>query len=254
MKAAVPRRIGSHHERPWIAGQRDAATHEIATVPTLPRLVEIQRQIASETGCAFFNTFEAMGGRRDDGALVSSQPRLVSSDFMHPLPGGARKVGVLLDQALRVGFLRSKAGRDQPLTHWRSASASSRCRSWRCCYLLILSTRPSKRSTPSDPRRRHTSNAAPHTPALFAFRPAVLFRPPVRDAACAYVSLRTNRPNPAFSKTPRAWCRFSNSFPILRQAVRCTFLHYGDSHTASDDWANRCVRISRAEFGAGGPG
>ena len=33
----------------------------IITRPTIPRLVAYQRRIAAETGCAFFDTFTAMG-------------------------------------------------------------------------------------------------------------------------------------------------------------------------------------------------
>lgn len=81
------------------------------TVPILPRIVEIQRETAAEMGCAFFNTFEAMGGRGTMARWYSMQPRLVSADFIHPLPGGARKVGVLLDRALCSGYERFKSNR-----------------------------------------------------------------------------------------------------------------------------------------------
>ena len=93
---------------PMDRGQRDSTGH-ITTVPTLPRLVEIQQRIAAEMDCAFFNTFQAMGGEGTIGRWYESQPRLVSADFMHPLPGGARKVGVLLDQALESGFRQYQA-------------------------------------------------------------------------------------------------------------------------------------------------
>jgi len=85
----------------------------IGTVATLPKLVAIQRKAAEETGCAFFNTFEAMGGEGTMGRWYGMQPRLVSADFMHPLPQGARKVGVLLDDALVTGYDRYEAGRQQ---------------------------------------------------------------------------------------------------------------------------------------------
>jgi lysophospholipase L1-like esterase len=100
---------------PMDRGQRDA-TSRIITVPTLPRLVEIQRQTASEMNCAFFNTFQAMGGAGTMARWYDSQPRLVSADFTHPLPAGARKVGVLLDQALESGYRQFKA-REQRRTH-----------------------------------------------------------------------------------------------------------------------------------------
>jgi len=61
-----------------------------------------------DTGCAFFNTFDAMGGAGTMAKWYAQQPRLVSADFMHPLPGGAAIVGRLLDSALCDGFDRFK--------------------------------------------------------------------------------------------------------------------------------------------------
>src|SRR5260370_34002398 len=46
---------------PMDKAERDA-NHDIVTLATIPRLVAIQGQVAAETGCAFFNTFQAMGG------------------------------------------------------------------------------------------------------------------------------------------------------------------------------------------------
>jgi lysophospholipase L1-like esterase len=97
---------------PMDRGQRDSNSR-ITTVPTLPRLVEIQRQSASEMNCAFFNTFQAMGGEGTMARWYDSQPRLVSADFTHPLPAGARRVGVLLDQALESGYRQFKAREQQ---------------------------------------------------------------------------------------------------------------------------------------------
>ena len=109
VKAAVPN-ASVLVMSPMDRGRRDASG-EIVTVPILPRIVEIQREAAAETGCAFFNTFEAMGGAGTMGAWYTMQPRLVSADFTHPLPGGARKIGVLLDSALLTGYERFKARR-----------------------------------------------------------------------------------------------------------------------------------------------
>jgi lysophospholipase L1-like esterase len=114
VKAAVPR-ASVLIMSPMDRGQRDSDSR-ISTVPTLPRLVEIQRQIASEMDCAFFNTFQAMGGEGTMARWYDSQPRLVSADFTHPLPAGARKVGVLLDQALESGYRQFKA-REQRRPH-----------------------------------------------------------------------------------------------------------------------------------------
>ena len=73
---------------------------EIVTPDSLERLIEVQKQVAAETGCAFFNTFHAMGGAGTMGRWYNAQPRLVSADFMHPLPAGAAKVGGLFEGAL----------------------------------------------------------------------------------------------------------------------------------------------------------
>jgi lysophospholipase L1-like esterase len=77
---------------------------EIDSVDTMPRLVEIESRVANDTGAAFFNTFEAMGGKGTMGRWYSSEPRLVGGDFIHPLPAGAKIVGELLVTALHDGL------------------------------------------------------------------------------------------------------------------------------------------------------
>ena len=81
---------------------------EIDTIPAMPRLVNTESKVAADTGVAFFNTFEAMGGSGTMGRWYSSEPRLVGSDFIHPMPAGARIVGELLFSALREGFNQFK--------------------------------------------------------------------------------------------------------------------------------------------------
>jgi lysophospholipase L1-like esterase len=81
-----------------------SATGEIDTIPAMPRLVATESKVAADTGVAFFNTFEAMGGAGTMGRWYTSEPRLVGADFIHPMPAGARIVGELLFSALRQGF------------------------------------------------------------------------------------------------------------------------------------------------------
>jgi lysophospholipase L1-like esterase len=88
---------------PMDRGTRDVSG-SIGTVPVLPRLVAMQERLASENGCAFFNTFQAMGGPGTMGRWYRTEPRLVSADFIHPLPAGARIVGDLLFQSLISGY------------------------------------------------------------------------------------------------------------------------------------------------------
>ena len=77
---------------------------DIETLATLPRLVDIEKGVAAETGVAFFNTYQAMGGEGTMGRWYNAQPRLVGADFIHPMPGGAKIVCELLYNALRDGF------------------------------------------------------------------------------------------------------------------------------------------------------
>jgi lysophospholipase L1-like esterase len=97
---------------PMDRGQRDV-TGEIATVPALVRLVHMQQSVANETGCGFFNTFEAMGGEGTMGRWYESEPRLVSADFIHPMPSGAKLVSTFLYRGLMNGYNKYKLRRMQ---------------------------------------------------------------------------------------------------------------------------------------------
>lgn len=88
---------------PMDRGVREG-TGAIATIAALPKLVAIQREVAREEGCAFFDTFAAMGGKGTMGKWYLSEPRLVSADFIHPLPAGGRIVANLLERAIMRGY------------------------------------------------------------------------------------------------------------------------------------------------------
>jgi lysophospholipase L1-like esterase len=88
---------------PMDRGDRNASG-EIETIAALPRLIDIESQVAKETGVAFFNTFQAMGGAGTMARWYAAEPRLVGGDFIHPMPAGAKIVGDLLFRALQDGF------------------------------------------------------------------------------------------------------------------------------------------------------
>jgi lysophospholipase L1-like esterase len=81
-----------------------AGPGEIRTMATIPRIVEIQRRVARETGCGFFDTFRAMGGEGTMARWYAAQPRLVSADLLHPYPAGGRKIAEILVRELEAGF------------------------------------------------------------------------------------------------------------------------------------------------------
>jgi lysophospholipase L1-like esterase len=97
---------------PMDRGQREP-TGEIGTVPALLRLIGLQQKMAAETGCGFFNTFQAMGGLGTMGRWYNAEPRLVSADFIHPMPRGAKLVGNLLYRGLINGYHKYKTRKMQ---------------------------------------------------------------------------------------------------------------------------------------------
>ena len=56
------------------------------------------------------------------GRWYENQPRLVNADFMHHLPAGARKVGVLLYQALDSGYRQYQTRQQQGLAQTAPAA------------------------------------------------------------------------------------------------------------------------------------
>ncbi len=80
----------------------------IETMPTIPRLVEVQRRVARDTGCAFFDTFRAMGGEGTMARWYTGQPRLVSADLIHPFPAGGKTIAAIFTRELSAGLNRFK--------------------------------------------------------------------------------------------------------------------------------------------------
>jgi lysophospholipase L1-like esterase len=83
----------------------------LRTLPTIPRLVAIQRRVAAETGCAFFSTYDAMGGEGTMARWYEAQPRLVAADFIHPTPQGGRMIAEVLVREIGLGLDRYKLSR-----------------------------------------------------------------------------------------------------------------------------------------------
>ena len=90
---------------PMDRGQR-AGGNGIETMPTIPKLVAIQERVAADTGCAFFNTFQAMGGEGTMQRWYDSKPRLVGGDLIHPSPAGAKIVATAFVDQLEQGYSR----------------------------------------------------------------------------------------------------------------------------------------------------
>jgi lysophospholipase L1-like esterase len=84
---------------------------DIETMDTIPRIVEMQRRVAEDTGCGFFDTFAAMGGAGTMSRWYNAQPRLVSADFIHPYPAGGKIIAAVFVKQVESGLARYKLRR-----------------------------------------------------------------------------------------------------------------------------------------------
>jgi lysophospholipase L1-like esterase len=73
---------------------------QIVTIKSLPKIVEMQRKVAVQEKCAFFDTYTAMGGAGAMAAWLKSRPRLATSDLHHATPAGYEVIGNMYYKAL----------------------------------------------------------------------------------------------------------------------------------------------------------
>jgi lysophospholipase L1-like esterase len=92
---------------PMDRGERNGLD-DIETMSTIPEIVAIQRQIAAEQHCAFFDTFDAMGASGTMARWYAASPRLVTADLLHPTPQGATIVAGLFVVQFELRYDRWK--------------------------------------------------------------------------------------------------------------------------------------------------
>jgi lysophospholipase L1-like esterase len=78
----------------------------IRTLPTIPLIVAAQRRAATDSGCAFYDTWQAMGGEDAMRRWYKAQPRLAMGDFRHATPAGYEIIGNMFYKAILAGFAR----------------------------------------------------------------------------------------------------------------------------------------------------
>lgn len=78
----------------------DRQGSRIVSRPIVPIIVEAQRRAAKEEGCAFFDTFSAMGGEGSAGRWYNQEPRLIGGDYSHATGAGHKVIGEMLYRAL----------------------------------------------------------------------------------------------------------------------------------------------------------
>lgn len=86
-------------------GDRDYKTEDgdIRTMPGIRNLVRYQQRIAAESGIAFWNLFQAMGGNESMLKLVESKPSMANYDYTHINFRGGRRLAGLLFETLEYG-------------------------------------------------------------------------------------------------------------------------------------------------------
>lgn len=91
---------------PMDRAERDARG-ELVTRPVVERIATVQRRVAYMDGCAFFDTFRAMGG--EGSMAVWARTGLGGGDFTHPTKQGADRVGAMLFTSLMDGYRRQES-------------------------------------------------------------------------------------------------------------------------------------------------
>lgn len=77
----------------------------IVSQAVVATMVEAQRTVAQEEGCAFFDTFMAQGGEGSAGRWFRQSPRLVSGDLSHVTANGQIVIGEMFYRALIEAYV-----------------------------------------------------------------------------------------------------------------------------------------------------
>ncbi len=91
-------------------GERHGA--QILSRDVVPRMVEAQREAAKDSGCAFFDTFAAMGGEGSAGRWYKRKPRLMSGDLGHATASGHQVIGELFYRAVLEAYVEYRKRAD----------------------------------------------------------------------------------------------------------------------------------------------
>lgn len=111
-------------------------------------------------------------------------------------------------------------------------------------FLLLLAAASGATTT-------KTAKKKPHKKRIHV--PVVHVSPVVRGTALRAINERSARPGSAL-EGGGALVPFYEQLSHPTENMSLHILQYGDSHTASDDWANQLRQAFQSKFGAGGPG
>ncbi len=92
-----------------LVGPADMATTtsdgaHMMTYPQLPQVVDSLRAAALESGVAFWDMFQVMGGKGSMAKWVNARPQLAGEDYIHFTPKGARHISNILCETLDLYY------------------------------------------------------------------------------------------------------------------------------------------------------
>ena len=89
---------------PMDRGKKDEETGKIQSMRIVSKIVQAQREVSASEGCAFWSTYDAMGGRGSMARWYNASPKLASGDLTHPTSSGANRIGALFFAALMDAY------------------------------------------------------------------------------------------------------------------------------------------------------
>lgn len=75
-------------------------------------IIEVQRRVSAESGCAFWDTKAFMGGKGSMPLWAAAQPPMAKQDHIHFTKRGYVRIGMGLVDAMMMGFDRGATGTD----------------------------------------------------------------------------------------------------------------------------------------------
>ncbi len=110
---------------PIDAGKTTTADDTLVTREEIHRVIAVQKRVAADVGCAWFDLFEAMGGA---GSLQKMRElKMVSDDLVHPTARGGDVLGQLVVDGLLNSWVQTPA-HSPLLAHRRRAHDPGRPR------------------------------------------------------------------------------------------------------------------------------
>ena len=99
---------------------------DIETMATIPEIVSIQKRVAADAGCAFFDTYDAMGGDGTMARWYTGRPKMVGADLIHPTPQGAGIIAQVFVKDLLEGYDKYRAAHLPPTQTAAQAAANGK--------------------------------------------------------------------------------------------------------------------------------